>query len=203
MPRSFCYQCHRASAACICGLIPVVNNKTHITLLQHPTEATHSKGTAIIAQLYLKNITTFSAEDFSQHAPLDHLLQQYKKTSAIVYPDNTAITLAEAINHQDVPVSNLIFIDATWRKAKKIWLSSPKLQQLPCIKLNTTIISNYRIRKAADPSHLSTIEALHYCLHHLEPSTANYDKLLDVFDKMIDFQIQQMGEETYQKNYRR
>jgi DTW domain-containing protein YfiP len=183
--------------------MPAVNNKTHITLLQHPTEATHSKGTAIIAQLYLKNITTLSAEDFSQHAPLDHLLQQHRNSSAIVYPDNTASTLDEFISQQDTPVSNLIFIDATWRKAKKIWLSSPTLQQLPCIKLNTTNMSNYRIRKAAVSSHLSTIEALHYCLQHLEPSTANYDKLLDVFDKMIDFQIQQMGEATYQKNYRR
>ncbi|MDH5483700.1 MAG: DTW domain-containing protein [Gammaproteobacteria bacterium] len=201
MSRPFCYQCYRASTACICGLIPTINNKTHITLLQHPTEATHSKGTAIIAQLYLENITTFVAEDFSQHTSLNKLLQQHNKSTAIVYPDHAASSLSDFNESQQKPVSNLIFIDATWRKAKKIWLTSPNLQQLPCIKLNINKASNYRIRKATDPGHLSTIEAMHHCLQHLEPASRGYDKLLFVFNKMIDFQIQKMGEDTYQNNH--
>ena len=202
MSRSFCYQCHRASIACICGLIPVINNRPHITLLQHPAEATHSKGTAIIAQLYLQNVTTFTGENFSELQSLKDTINQHDYISAIVYPDNSAITLEE-FQRQHGQLDNLIFIDATWRKANKTWLTTPEIHHLPCIRLDTDQASNYRIRKASDESHLSTIEAIYTCLKQLDPDNTKYDRLLDVFDKMINFQIEKMGAETYSRNYKK
>jgi DTW domain-containing protein YfiP len=124
----------------------------------------------------------------------------------LIYPSGQALPLGDwMIRHgtEDVPRAvNLLFIDASWRKARKIWHSSPLLQSLPCIRLAAQAPSGYRIRKVPGDGYLSTIESIVLTLTSLDNTPAGkYQPMLDVFNTMIERQIDRMGQHTYRKNY--
>ncbi len=95
----------------------------------------------------------------------------------------------------------VILLDGTWKKAFKMWKLSTNLHALPLVKLPETLQGDYRIRKAPSPNALSTVEAGHHIIQTLEPER-NFDAMLVAFEKMIEFQIQQMPSGVYEKNYR-
>ena len=95
-----------------------------------------------------------------------------------------------------------IFIDASWRKARRIWHLSTNLHPLITIRLDQLEKSNYRIRKEPGPGLVSTLEAIVTLLSCLESQPDKYQPLLQVFNEMIDHQIQSMGDTVYQKNYK-
>lgn len=152
----------------------------------------------------MQNIECYIGEDFSQHTKLNKHLKNNKAavshTCALVYPTENAIDLKESSNHQN-KFNSLIFIDATWRKAKKIYLSSTNLSALPCIQLPTSERSHYRIRKAPKETYLSTIEAINLCLNTLDKKT-DTQVMVDIFKKMIDQNIDNMGKETFIKHHK-
>ena len=182
-----------------------INNEVNIFILQHPTETGNPKGSAIIAKLYLQNSVSWIGEDFSHHSQLNQLITQQGVSTFVVYPAKSAINLdnlsPDSCGVDSAKPVNLIFIDASWRKAKKIWHLSENLQRLPCITLDPEHKSNYRIRKTPGDQYLSTIEAICYSLARLEQNPAKYQPLVDIFNRMINFQIMKMGEDTYRSNY--
>lgn len=184
MSRAFCYRCYRPQISCICDEIEAVNNQLNIIILQHPDEVKHPKGSAIIAKLGLANVESFVGEDFSGHEALNKKIEKEPDAIALVYPAKDALGLASLKAGQQ-PIKQLVFIDATWRKAKKIFLTSGNLHDLPSVRLPQQLISNYRIRKAPQDGYVSTVEAISYCLQQLEPSCGG-EKLLTVFDRIID-----------------
>ena len=60
--------------------------------------------------------------------------------------------------------------------------------------------SQYKIRKSPRADGLSTIEAAVANLNALHPDR-DFNSVLGAFHKMIEFQIEAMGEETFRKNY--
>lgn len=174
-----------------------------VIVLQHPDESRINKGTAIIAKLSLNNYQCWQGEDFSSHKALNELIDTCADNIVIVYPCEESIAIDDYIkcNSEAHKITHVVFIDATWRKAKKIWALSTNLHALSSIKLDAANISNYRIRKVPEDGYLSTIEAITQCLSAFDGQDEKYQPLLDVFDSMIDYQIEQMGSDTYNKNY--
>lgn len=172
-------------------------------VLQHPDESRINKGSAIIAKLSLKKYQCWQGEGFSAHASLNQLLKTAAEETAVLYPSADALPLMhdDSAVQRDKKIKHLIVIDATWRKAKKIWSLSENLHALTSYKIGADIKSNYRIRKVPDDGYLSTIEAIAYSLSALDQSADRYQPMLDLFDSMIDFQIDKMGQNTYEKNY--
>ena len=202
MPRAFCYQCRRAKITCLCGRIEKQPNDIKIVVLQHPDEVNNPKGSAIIAELGLEKYQRWIAEDFSQHTELTDFLIKHKYEVAVLYPSENAIELNNKwLKKVELNLKYLIVIDATWRKAKKIWELQPLLHELTTLKLTEEQISNYRIRKVPREGYLSTIESVVVSLRALEHGSQGYQPLLDLFTEMIDFQIEKMGKKTYLKNY--
>ena len=202
MPRAFCYQCRRAKVTCLCGRIEQQPNEIKIIVLQHPDEVSNSKASAIIAELGLLQYQRWIAKDFSEHAELIELLSDEESKVAILYPAEDAIELSsEWLGEGNKKPEYLIIIDATWRKAKKIWELQPLLHKLPIFRLGIERNSNYRIRKVPQEGYLSTVESIVVALRALEQSPQAYQPLLDLFDEMIDYQIEKMGDEVYSKNY--
>jgi DTW domain-containing protein YfiP len=71
---------------------------------------------------------------------------------------------------------------------------------LPLIRLPDDLQGNYRIRKAPTDNSLSTVEAGYHILSLLEPHN-DFLPLIDAFNQMIEFQIQQMPPGVFEKNY--
>lgn len=174
-----------------------------VVVLQHPDESRINKGTAIIAKLSLTNYQCWQGEDFSSHNQLNELINSCADEIAVVYPSDQANSMSDLLNDKKRPIKHVIFIDATWRKAKKIWALSTNLHPLMSLQLDALNKSNYRIRKVPADGYLSSIEAITQCLSDLDDNSEKYSPMLSVFDAMIDYQIDQMGVSTYTKNYKK
>lgn len=184
MGRPFCYTCWRPRVTCLCADIRQVQNRTGITILQHPRERNHPIGTARIVDLSLRDATLLvdTVEALGQTRP-PHL----PADAGLLFPGEGSRDL-ETLPEADRP-SHLVLLDGTWRHARSIYRDSAWLQAMPMYQLSPSQPSNYRIRREPKATFVSTVESAVLALRALEPETDGFDQLLAVFDAMIDRQI--------------
>ncbi|MGF1689446.1 DTW domain-containing protein [Photobacterium japonica] len=208
----YCEQCGKAKQACICRWIQVIDAKTELWILQHPSEVKRAIGTARILTLSLPNAKLWVGEDFSTHDEINRLLADPHRQAWVIYPGENATpisVLAEATEPNEAEPDaaaikrTLILLDGTWKKAYKMWQLSSNLQQLPAVALDNADDGNYRIRKSPKSQGVSTVEAGYLALTALDKGNEEtYTPLLDAFNQMIEFQIQQMPAGVFEKNYK-
>ncbi|WP_434680404.1 DTW domain-containing protein [Pseudomonas sp. R1-18] len=197
MSRPRCERCLRPVPHCLCPLIPRLNSRTRVLLLQHPSEANHALNTARLAALGLVNAQLVVGEVFDN---LQELLDQPGYTARLLFPGDDARPLV--VDSAGATATLLVVPDGTWRKARKLLHLNPLLAALPRVTLNDAPASRYRLRKAPAADALSTLEAVVHALRTLE-APASFDALLRPFDALIEGQIQAMGDETYRRNHDR
>ncbi|WP_180699166.1 tRNA-uridine aminocarboxypropyltransferase [Pseudomonas crudilactis] len=195
MSRIQCPRCLRPQTHCLCPLIPSLDSRTRVLLLQHPSEVSHALNTARLAALGLSNAELIVGEVFED---LPTLLNRPGYRARLLFPADDAQPM-QAYGESDEPLL-LVVPDGTWRKARKMLHLNPLLAALPRVTLAEGGVSRYRLRKAPGPGALSTIEAIVQALHTLEPS-ASFEPLLKPFEALIEGQIAAMGEETFQRNH--
>lgn len=196
MPRPRCERCQRPLAHCLCPLIPHLDSRTRVVVLQHPSETAHALNTARLATLGLANAELRIGEVFDD---LHTLLATPGYRPALLFPGEPAQVLTGYGEAGDTPLL-LIVPDGTWRKARKLLYLNPLLEALPRVTLGEVRPSRYRLRKAPEPGAVSTLEAIVQALNVLEAPLA-FDALLRPFEALIDSQIAAMGEETFQRNH--
>ncbi|PSW03916.1 tRNA-uridine aminocarboxypropyltransferase [Photobacterium lipolyticum] len=204
----YCEQCGKAKKACICRWIQVIDAKTELWILQHPSELNRAIGTARILTLSLPNARLWVGEDFSLHDELNMLLAESGREIFLVYPGESSVPISSLASTNIASTSpvkgitrTLILLDGTWKKAYKMWQLSTNLHHLPTVNLDNVESGNYRIRKSPKEQGVSTVEAGYLALTALESHPETFAPLLDVFNQMIDFQIQQMPAGIYEKHY--
>lgn len=201
--RAFCNECDFLKSRCLCDWLQLENNSTHLVILQHPSETKHPLNTVRIMKKSFKNLSVFIGEDFSHDHRLNEILAHPKNSPALLYPGAESRVLGQSSSlssSNENKITHLILIDGTWRKAKKIYLSSLNLQTLPALKLEETPASNYKIRQTSLSHALSTLEASVYALKLIEPKLDS-SFALSAFEQMVEMQIEKMGREIYQNNY--
>ena len=195
MSRPQCPRCLRPQTHCLCPLIPHLDSRTRVLLLQHPSEVSHALNTARLAALGLSNAELIVGEVFED---LPKLLNQPGYQARLLFPAEDAQPL-QVYAPNDQPML-LVVPDGTWRKARKMLHLNPLLAALPRVTLTEGGVSRYRLRKAPGPGALSTIEAIVQALETLEAPTT-FAPLLKPFEALIEGQIAAMGEETFQRNH--
>ena len=193
MSRPRCERCQRPEPHCLCALIPALDSRTRVLILQHRSEAGHALNTARLAALGLRNAELRSGEVFDRQS-----LGPEAGRSYLLFPGEDAVALS-SLAELDAPL-RLIVPDGTWRKARKLLHVNPWLASLPRVVLPPGLQSRYRLRKAPAPGALSTIEAIVTALNVLE-QPARFDALLRPFEALIEGQIEAMGALTYQRNH--
>ncbi|EIK51673.1 hypothetical protein YO5_13168 [Stutzerimonas stutzeri TS44] len=178
---------------CLCALIPSLESRTQVLILQHSSEAGHALNTARLAALGLRNAQLLVGERFAE--PCDDDRPTY-----LLFPGEGALEL-DSLAGRAEPV-RLIVPDGTWRKARKLLHVNPWLAALPRVALPPGQPSRYRLRKAPAADALSTIEAVACALNGLE-GTTRFEALLRPFEALIEGQIAAMGEEVYRRNHER
>ncbi len=181
--RAACYRCFKPRVACICSAIRRVNNRTSVTILQHPRERFHALGTVRIARL---GLTRARVEWCAPWEDAGGIRDRLPAGTALLYPSPGARDLATlpAAEHP----RHLVAIDGTWFLAKKIYDAHSWLHDLPHVSLTPSRPSAYRIRREPQPHCLATLEALVDALRILEPDTTGFDGLLAAFNAMVDRQ---------------
>ncbi|QDH66976.1 tRNA-uridine aminocarboxypropyltransferase [Pseudomonas azotoformans] len=195
MSRPHCSRCLRPAAHCLCALIPSLDSRTRVLLLQHPNEVNHALNTARLAALGLNNAQLVVGEVFDD---LPTLLNPPGYQARLLFPADDAHPL-QAYAPGAQPLL-LVVPDGTWRKARKLLHLNPLLAALPRVTLVEGAVSRYRLRKAPGPGALSTVEAIVQALQVLE-APVSFEPLLKPFDALIEGQIAAMGEEVFRRNH--
>ena len=196
----YCSQCGKARKACICDNIVALDSQVELIILQHPTEEHRPMGTARILSLSLVNSRLLVGEDFREHGELNQLLAEPDVEHFVLYPSDVSLSAADVA----LPIEKkirIILLDGTWKKAFKMWQLNTQLRHLPCLHLPEDLKGNYRIRKAPNENALSTVEAGFHVLSMMQPEK-DFSPLLDAFEAMVDYQIQQMPAGVFERNYR-
>ena len=197
MSRAQCPRCMRPQSHCLCELIPQVDSRTRVLLLQHPSEVNHALNTARLAALGLTNAQLLVGEVFEDLATL---LNPPGYRARLLFPGEDAQLIeADTVDGQQLPML-LVVPDGTWRKARKLLHLNPLLAALPRVTLAEGAVSRYRLRKAPGPGALSTVEAIVQALQVLEAPTS-FEPLLKPFEALIEGQIAAMGDEVFQRNH--
>jgi DTW domain-containing protein YfiP len=195
MSRLRCERCLRPESHCLCPLIPQLDSRTRVLVLQHPSEVTHALNTARLATLGLNNAQLVIGEVFDDiHA----LLNPPGYRPCLLFPGEGAQLLV-AEEGESLPML-LVVPDGTWRKARKLLHLNPELAALPRVTLGVVPATRYRLRKAPGPDALSTLEAITHALQIIE-APRSFAPLLVPFEALIEQQIAAMGSETYQLNH--
>jgi DTW domain-containing protein YfiP len=186
MSRQYCSVCQRPLSVCYCSALVQVANKIKVLIIQHPLEVTHPFNTGRMAHLCLANSELIIAESLSPEE-LNNLLAT---PSVLLYPSLAWLSEPDCsldLQKSNSNVQQLIVIDATWRKSKKILHLHPQLQQLPRLSLEGDLTSNYQIRKSSLPNSLSTVESVVNAMRLLDPGT-DFELMLKPFKRMIELQ---------------
>ncbi|WP_397459383.1 tRNA-uridine aminocarboxypropyltransferase [Pseudomonas asplenii] len=197
MSRACCERCLRPQTHCLCPLIPQLDSRTRVLVLQHPSEVGHALNTARLATLGLTNAELRVGEVFDD---LSTLLSPPGYQARLLFPADDAQLLQSYTERAEAQPLLLVVPDGTWRKARKLLYLNPLLASLPRVTLGPGAVSRYRLRKAPESGALSTIEAIARALETLE-RPASFEALLKPFEALIDGQIQAMGNDTYRRNH--
>ena len=115
MSRSRCERCLRPDAHCLCALIPQLDSRTRVLILQHPDEAKHALNTARFAALGLSNAQLRIGEVFED---LEELLNLPGYQPRLLFPGDAAQPLT--VGQAEALPTLLVVPDGTWRKARKL-----------------------------------------------------------------------------------
>ncbi|HND54022.1 MAG TPA: tRNA-uridine aminocarboxypropyltransferase, partial [Pirellulaceae bacterium] len=173
-----CYTCFRPVATCFCHLLPSIDNRTELLIVQHRREHFHPFNTARLVHRSLRNSSLIAAH-------VDRLgeLVHYKDGAGLLFPGPTAELLDDT--PPDRRPRQLVVIDGTWHQAKTLLRDVPGLSRLPRFRLAPAEPSRFLIRKEPTAESLSTVEAVVMALRVLEPDTSGFERLLAAFYQMV------------------
>ncbi len=160
--RDYCSQCHYPRRTCVCPYVQQVHSPVCVWLLQHPKERSHAKNTARLVSLCIPESHCIQADDSERMHILAEQCQQ--RPSAVIYPNPHSQPWEAQTTDATQNFANLVFLDGSWRQAKGLWLAHPWLQRLPSFHFDDNPVSEYAIRHTDGDHHLSTLEAVAYCL---------------------------------------
>lgn len=188
MPRVYCTACKRLQQNCLCDAVTPVDNSLRTLFLQHPLEQNHVKNTAWLAHCCLQQSQfeigeTFAAQDLEAWlCPGSVLL--YPQTEEF---EGEVMTVDQL--KQNVSAHQLVVLDGTWKKTRKMLFVNPLLAQLPRVQLAPAHDSQYAIRKQKNAQSLSTLEAVQQLLVALEDDEEKYQPLQSVFVALMKQQL--------------
>ena len=180
--RALCAHCQRPVRGCLCGWITPTVNCVPLCVLQHPLEHGHAKGSLPLLRLSLSQCTVEIAEVFNA----EQQARWQQPGTWLLYPGDATADVAPGPSPGSV--LQLVLLDGSWRKTRKLLHLNPTLQQLPRFALTAPPSSRYGIRKAQQPDQRSTLEAACLALAALEQRPAHYEPLLQAFSNWVQAQ---------------
>lgn len=155
-----CEQCLIAKHYCICEGAEYASCNAAVCLLMYHNESFKPSNTGrLIAEIVPDNYA-FRWDRTSPDPALLALLNNDKYQPFVIFPAEDVE--ADRVVTQVEPVAGktplFIFLDGTWREAKKMIRKSPYLDNLPVLSITAQKLSDYRLRVAPHAHQLGTAE---------------------------------------------
>ena len=194
----YCLACGVPQKLCLCEVVDIADlSAPSIIILRHPEERKKTLSTVSLIKQRYPSLLVKEGEHF---APLR------QPNLVLLFPDSEAsgsetdkIPEGESLpgktksgRHHEP--ATMVLLDATWRKAKRILHENPWLGTLPRISLEPTSLSDYRLRKVPNEHALSTVEVF--------AMVQKDSELQELFRVFMQKQIELMGRDKYEQNYR-
>jgi len=167
--RTRCDGCRFLTEQCVCQWIPRLTTQLNVLILQDPKEAKHAKNTVSLLCLGLASVECVSIT--SQRELADKLLQKDPAKWRLLFPCDSAVALESIDAKTASNIEGLILLDATWRKAKKMYFTEPMLQKFEAVCFLQPPLGGYQIRKSPSDLSLSTLEACAYAIEQVTGET--------------------------------
>ena len=182
--KRYCLGCGVPQKLCLCNQVEVSRLEQPIIILRHPDERKKTLSTvSLIKQRYPEALVK-EGEIFS---PVR------RKNLALLFPD-VGIKVGPLQSDALAEQRTLVLLDATWRKAKRMLHENAWLKELPRVSIEPKAVSDYLLRKVPSPNALSTVEVF---------ATIQQDLVLhELFRVFMQKQIELMGKDKYESNYR-
>lgn len=193
-----CLKCFRPLVTCYCKYIIPVETGAKFVFLMHPKEAYRQHtGTGRLAALSLPDSEIIIGIDFTDNNRLNRLLVDSSFYPVVLYPAPDALTPSSPCLKQKLGDGRrllVVVIDATWFFAKKMLRLSPNVRSLPALSFSGCYRSEFTFKRQPAAGCVSTIESCYYLIKELQQAeivdgTVNPEPLMDVFRKMVDFQL--------------
>ncbi|HVK59971.1 MAG TPA: tRNA-uridine aminocarboxypropyltransferase [Bdellovibrionales bacterium] len=200
-PRYVCWTCRQTRFGCFCEEVQAFDPHIQFVILIHPIEVKRRIATGRMAHLCLKNSALIQGEDYTANQRVNDILASEDNQCVVLYPGRNSVNLSDLSVEQRSSLvhtkKNLVIfvIDGTWATARKT-MRSANLKNLPRVCFTPTTPSRFRVRKQPAAEYHSTIEAIHQTIELFGPTkgfkleSRKHDNLLDVFDRLVEFQLQ-------------
>ena len=210
--REFCWTCHRPAAACFCELTLPFVSFADFALIVHPYEARSTVGTAWILRRSISNLKWIRSKgiDLDIDPSFLGLLNTPNTVPLLLFPGPQALNVNQASTQAWrvlVPNSQrpLFFvIDGTWTQAHAMLRKSRVLRSLPRVSFETSQPSEYGFKTQPHPACLSSVEGVHRVIEVLAlrdwgtlPALREHDRMIEIFKRMIEFQLRQEKNPRY------
>jgi DTW domain-containing protein len=212
--RQRCLTCWQPDFSCYCAQVQTFDCNVTFVILIHPMEARRRIATGRMSHLCLKNSYLLAGQDYSQNKTVNDLIDDPRNHCVTLYPGLRSVNLTQLEEEERTSLfpkdkKLVVFvIDGTWGTARKMMRLSTNVQNLPRICFTPDRLSNFRVRKQPKPECYSTVEAIHHTIELLgtsrgfNPETREHNKLLHVFDWMVESQLR-FVERALEPVYRR
>lgn len=200
--RELCARCIQPIFSCFCQHIQEIDAQIQFVILIHPIEVRRRIATGRMAHLCLKNSFLISGQDYTNDKIVNEILADSNSHSVLLYPGQNSVNLSPLNEDQRkdlFPVGKkltVFVVDGTWATARRTVRQSINLQTLPRVCFSPAKPSTFRVRKQPHEACYSTIEAIHHTIELLGPGQGfqtearHHDRLINVFDKMVEFQLE-------------
>lgn len=165
---------------CFCSYILPFDIQSTVSLIVHIREMKLTSNTAWFIREMLPKNTHFDLRG-QMNAPFDPGPVLARPGRALfLYPNETAVELTPEFKAQFPGPYHLIVPDGNWHQARKVHAREEGIRDLPTVKLPAGITGEYHLRKAPQPSYVSTFEATAHALGILEGEEVR-DRLMKFF----------------------
>ncbi|CAM2888410.1 tRNA-uridine aminocarboxypropyltransferase [Vibrio mytili] len=163
-----CQYCQVAQEYCLCALQPNVESDIACMLIVSENEVFKPSNTGRLIADTIQETYVYQWNRTEPSKEMLDLLNNEAYQPVIVFPDeyvDKPERLLKDMSPEHLVSTNgiqkkwlLIFIDGSWREARKIFRRSEYLQSLPVLSIEPQSLSEYVMRRSDNEQHLSTAE---------------------------------------------
>lgn len=157
-----CPYCRVEKRVCLCQYQPNIDTQIAVLLLVSDNEVFKPSNTGRLIADTIKETFVYQWSRTNPQSEMLALLNHPDYFPVLVFPAENEQAQARTIEPSQLSGYGrkplLIFIDGSWREAKRIVRKSPYLTSLPMISVHPTTLSEYVMRKSDNEQHLATAE---------------------------------------------
>ncbi len=157
-----CPFCNVGIQHCLCEFQPDIDTQVAVLLIVSQNEVFKPSNTGRLIADLIKETYVYQWSRTEPDSQMLDLLQDPSYFPVLVFPAETeeehsrVLENASGINQGQKPL--LIFVDGSWREAKRIIRRSEYLANLPLVSIEPETVSQYVMRKSDNDQHLATAE---------------------------------------------